>query len=109
MGIEISKLALEEINRIIKIKEIEGWGLRLGVKGGGCSGFSYMMDFEEESKEHDKIFSIEDIQVFVDPKSYLYINGMTLDYSTELIGGGFQFINPNASSTCSCGQSFNGG
>jgi iron-sulfur cluster assembly protein len=78
----------------------------VGVKGGGCSGLSYSMQFEEKPKEHDKVFEIEGLQVFCDPKSYLYLNGLTLDYTTDLIGGGFKFVNPNATRTCSCGSSF---
>jgi len=83
--------------------------LRIGVRSGGCSGLSYVMDFTEESNinEDDQIDEHEDgIRVIVDPKSMLYLFGMDLDYSDELIGGGFQFHNPNAESSCGCGKSF---
>ena len=90
MPIEVTPTALEEIRRLLKKEEKEGWGLRMGVKGGGCSGLSYTMDIENEPQEKDRINEVEGIRVFVDPKSYLYLNGMQLDFSTALIGGGFQ-------------------
>mmetsp|Transcript_18983 Transcript_18983/g.43251 ORF Transcript_18983/g.43251 Transcript_18983/m.43251 type:complete len:194 (-) Transcript_18983:102-683(-) len=84
--------------------------LRMGVRSGGCSGMSYAMDFAEESSitEDDMIdeYITEGIKCIVDPKSMLYLYGMELDYSTELVGGGFKFFNPNAESTCGCGSSF---
>lgn len=92
--------------------------LRMGVKGGGCSGFSYLLEFDGEIKEHDKIFEFTlpesadtepKLKVVVDKKSYMYLNGTELDYVTEGLGGGFKFNNPNVKpgSTCGCGQSFN--
>ena len=84
----------------------EGAGLRLGVKGGGCSGLSYVIRFEEGSRPGDKVFGTDDAMVFVDLKSYLYLKGMTLDWQGDLMQQGFTFVNPNASKTCSCGQSF---
>ncbi len=83
-----------------------GSGLRLGVRGGGCSGLSYVMRFEEDSRPGDKIFEKQGARVFVDLKSYLYLKGMTLDWQGDLMQQGFAFVNPNASKTCSCGQSF---
>lgn len=91
---------------MLSAQERDGWGLRVGVKGGGCSGLSYTMQFEEKPGDHDKVQDSEGVRIFVDPKSYLYLNGLTLDYSTDLIGGGFKFVNPNATRTCSCGTSF---
>lgn len=85
--------------------------LRVGVKSGGCSGMSYVMDFitkAEDMRPDDTVIPIEDgIELRVDPKSLLYLFGLHLDYSTDLIGGGFKFMNPNASSSCGCGTSFN--
>ncbi len=106
MSIDLSPTAIDEVHRLIKNESKEGWGLRVGVKGGGCSGLSYVMQFEEKPADHDKIQEIDGFKLFVDPKSYLYLNGMTLDYTTELIGGGFKFVNPNAAKTCACGTSF---
>lgn len=106
MAIEVSTPAAGEIRRILKAEGKEDWGLRVGVKGGGCSGLSYTMVFEAEPGEHDRVTEIDGVRVFVDPKSYLYLNGMLLDFTHELIGGGFKFVNPNATKTCSCGTSF---
>lgn len=89
--------------------------LRLGVKGGGCSGFSYLLEFDGEIKEHDKVFEFSfpksadaepKIKVVVDKKSYIYLNGTTLDYATEGLESGFKFNNPNVKSSCGCGTSF---
>eukprot|EP00897_Mesotaenium_endlicherianum_P007091 jgi/Mesen1/640/ME000108S10792 len=82
--------------------------LRIGVRQGGCSGYSYIMDFEERSniREGDTIIDHEGFAMVCDPKSLLFLFGMQLDYSDALIGGGFNFSNPNASSTCGCGKSF---
>ena len=104
--ISVSPSAANEMRRLLEAQEHPAWGLRVGVKGGGCSGLSYSMQFEEKPQEHDKVFEMEGVKVFCDPKSYLYLNGLTLDYTTDLIGGGFKFINPNATRTCSCGSSF---
>ncbi|GJP48632.1 hypothetical protein CLOM_g7923 [Closterium sp. NIES-68] len=82
--------------------------LRIGVRQGGCSGFSYVMDFEERAniQEGDSIVDYQGFSMVCDPKSLLFLFGMRLDYSDALIGGGFSFSNPNASSTCGCGKSF---
>lgn len=80
--------------------------IRVGVKGGGCSGLTYQMDFDTESKEDDKVFEDKGVKIVVDKKSFLYLIGTTLDYSGGLNGSGFNFINPNASRTCGCGESF---
>lgn len=106
MSINLSSPAAQEIQRILRNERKEGWGLRVGVKGGGCSGLSYTMTFEETPAALDKQLEVEGIRIFVDPKSYLYLNGLTLDFTKELIGGGFKFVNPNAVRTCSCGTSF---
>ncbi|MBI5154213.1 iron-sulfur cluster assembly accessory protein [Candidatus Poribacteria bacterium] len=104
--IGLSEKAAEEVQRLLKLESREGWGLRVGVAGGGCSGLSYTLAFDEKPREDDSIFEISGIKVFVDPKSYLYLNGIQLDYSTDLLNGGFRFNNPNAQRTCSCGSSF---
>lgn len=104
--IQITPAAAVEMRRLLKSQDHDNWGLRVGVKGGGCSGLSYEMNFDEAADDHDRVFEVEGVKIYCDPKSYLYLNGMTLDYSNDLIGGGFKFVNPNASRTCSCGQSF---
>ncbi len=81
-------------------------GLRLGVKGGGCSGMTYVLAFDEKPKENDKILEQFGIQVFVDPKSLFFLSGTVLDFSDGLNGKGFVFNNPQATKSCGCGQSF---
>ncbi|MEE8584127.1 MAG: iron-sulfur cluster assembly accessory protein [Acidobacteriota bacterium] len=81
-------------------------GLRLGVKGGGCAGLSYVMRFEPGKKAGDVVISSHGAQVFVDMKSLLYLKGMTLDWAGDFMQKGFTFVNPNAQNTCSCGMSF---
>lgn len=80
--------------------------LRVGVKGGGCSGLSYFLDFTEAVREDDTVLELGDLKVICDPKSLKYINGMQLDFDTNLLNGGFRFKNPNAKRSCSCGESF---
>src|ERR1700758_3290808 len=98
---------------IAKVKEIMGQqnpvptGLRVGVVGGGCSGFSYSMSFENASGLMDKVFDMEGLKVFVDATSVMYLNGCRVDYVETLEGAGFKFDNPNVKSTCGCGSSFN--
>ena len=97
---------------IAKVKEIMGQqtpvpaGLRIGVVGGGCSGFSYSMSFENSSGLMDKVFDMEGLKVYVDATSVMYLNGCIVDYVETLEGAGFKFENPNVKSTCGCGSSF---
>jgi iron-sulfur cluster assembly protein len=81
-------------------------GLRLGVQGGGCSGLSYSIRFDTQPRERDKVYEFEGVRVFVDPKSFLYLSGMTLDYEETLMRQGFVFNNPHAQKSCGCGSSF---
>jgi len=105
----ITPRAAEEIRKIKQENNIpETHALRVGVKGGGCSGFSYVLGFDEKSRETDTTFMMEGLTVFVDPKSMMYLDGTTLDFSAGLEGRGFVFNNPNARKTCGCGQSFCG-
>jgi iron-sulfur cluster assembly protein len=109
MPISLSEKAAGEIKSIIKEQglEPEKTRLRVGVKGGGCSGFSYMLDLTEENKsESDEEIETNGIKVLVDMKSYLYLNGVEIDFKDEVMGRGFVFKNPNATSTCGCGSSF---
>ena len=82
------------------------WGLRIRIVGGGCSGMSYALEFDSEIGPHDKQFEIDGIKIVVDKKSYLYLNGTTLDYVQQGLTGGFTFVNPQAKSSCGCGTSF---
>ena len=111
-GILITNDAIEQISFLLK-SQTDKKALRVGVRSGGCSGMSYTMDFiggdeiNLDDKVYDYSFSSEQtFQVICDPKSLLYIYGMQLDFSKDLIGGGFNFVNPNASQTCGCGSSF---
>ncbi len=111
-GILITNDAIEQISNLLK-GQSDKKALRVGVRSGGCSGMSYTMDFIEtnEINSDDKVYDYslkadQSFQVVCDPKSLLYIYGMQLDFSKELIGGGFNFVNPNASQTCGCGSSF---
>ncbi|MBM4160040.1 MAG: iron-sulfur cluster assembly accessory protein [Ignavibacteria bacterium] len=95
---------------IMKTKEENGiptsHALRLGVKGGGCSGMTYVLAFDEQPREDDTVYEMEGLTIFLDPKSHHYLSGTTLDFSDGLHGRGFVFSNPNASRTCGCGHSF---
>ena len=108
MSITLTETAAREISTIIKQQELDAASIRLrvGVKGGGCSGFSYVLDLTESSKETDEIFEQHGVKVVCDPKSLLYLNGTTIDFKDEIMGRGFVFSNPNASTTCGCGSSF---
>ncbi len=98
--------AVREVKRLLAKVGKEGHALRLLVKGGGCSGLSYDLEFDASAREKDLVFEYEGLKVVVDPKSYLYLKGITLDWSGGLNGKGFQFKNPNATHSCSCGESF---
>src|ERR1700687_1308554 len=107
-GLQVTDRAVKRI-RVAMEKEgvspTEG-GLRLGVMGGGCSGLSYSIKFDSRPRERDRIFEFDGVRVFVDPKSFLYLNGMTLDYEETLMRQGFNFINPNSSRSCGWGTAF---
>lgn len=104
----VSELAMEQIKKQLAKREAPNSYLRLGVRGSGCSGFSYVLKYEDaKPKEKDLIFNINDIQVIVDKKSILYLNECTLDWEKSLMKTGFKFINPNETSVCGCGNSFN--
>lgn len=108
LNVTITEKAAQEIKSIIEQQELDkdAVRLRLGVKGGGCSGFSYVLDLTETQKDTDEEFEMHGIKVICDPKSLLYLNGTTVDFKDELMGRGFVFNNPNASATCGCGSSF---
>ncbi len=108
LGIQVTERALARIRAVMakeSISPTEG-GLRLGVTGGGCSGLSYAIKFDTHPRERDRVYEFGGVRVFVDPKSFLYLHGMTLDYEETLMHRGFHFINPNATRSCGCGTSF---
>ncbi|MEM1310676.1 MAG: iron-sulfur cluster assembly accessory protein [Cyanobacteria bacterium P01_D01_bin.71] len=107
-GILMSESALHHVKMLQEQQGGKALCLRVGVRQGGCSGMSYTMDFEDPSNigEQDEVYDYDGFQVVCDRKSLLYIYGMMLDYSNAMIGGGFQFTNPNAAQTCGCGKSF---
>lgn len=104
----LTESAAKEINSIIDQQELDRdkVRLRIGVKGGGCSGFSYLLDLTENQKDTDEAFDQHGVTVIVDPKSLLYLSGTVIDFKNEVMGRGFVFQNPNATSTCGCGSSF---
>ena len=135
MPVNVTETAAREIDAIIRQQGLDAdkVRLRVGVKGGGCSGFSYLLDLTEVQKETDEVWSFTysrrpdpkaaqaageqggvatanadtfTVQVICDPKSYLYLNGTTIDFKDEIMGRGFVFNNPNATTTCGCGSSF---
>ena len=105
--IRITEKAVVQIKNIMKENKVpENYGLRVGVKGGGCSGLSYTLGFDGESREGDTIIEENGVKLFVDGKSLFYLSGTELDFTDGLNGRGFIFNNPNAVKTCGCGESF---
>ena len=105
--IAITERAAQEVKRILSEQTLpQGTALRVGVKGGGCSGFSYTLGFDDRIQPTDQISEIMGVKVVCDPKSFLYLNGTQIDFEDNLMGRGFKFGNPNASKTCGCGESF---
>ena len=107
-GLQVTERAVMKIRAAMAKEGIspEEGGLRLGVMGGGCSGLSYSIKFDTRPRERDRIYEFDGVRVFVDPKSFVYLHGMTLDYEESLMRQGFNFINPNSSRSCGCGSSF---
>ena len=104
--IQLSEAAQKEVKRLIGQNEKPGVFMRVGVKGGGCSGLTYEVKFDDRMKEWDRVFEASGVKIVCDSKSLVYLDGMIVDYSTELVGGGFRFVNPNATGSCGCGTSF---
>ncbi len=105
--ITLTPTAVQEVKRLMGEEPAPNLALRLGVKGGGCSGFSYHMGLEESTpKQYDSILETEGIKILIDAKSLLYLDGTTVDFKTSLMGGGFEFQNPLAKKSCGCGHSF---
>ena len=106
LSISISKGAAQHVRTFAEQSGKTEASLRVGVKGGGCSGLTYMLDIVDEPQEHDKVIEENGLKLFVDRKSYVFLAGTTLEYSGGLNGKGFVFNNPNAKTTCGCGTSF---
>ena len=105
--IKITEKAANEIMQIMKENNVPlDYGLRVGVKGGGCSGLTYTLGFDAEQKEADTLIQTNNIKLYIDGKSLFYLSGTELDFTDGLDGKGFVFNNPNASKTCGCGESF---
>ncbi len=104
--IQLTDIAKEEVKKLLERENKPEAFLRVGVKGGGCSGLSYDVKLDDKMNEYDRVYDINGVKVVCDSKSFIYLDGMAIDYSRELVGGGFRFINPNATGTCGCGTSF---
>lgn len=104
--ITVTSKAVEKIRQAFAKQGVTGGGLRLGVLGGGCSGLSYQFKYEPKPRPTDNVFRFEDIDVYVDPKSLVFLEGMTLDWKDSLLQSGFAFENPHAKRNCGCGTSF---
>jgi iron-sulfur cluster assembly protein len=104
--INVTPKAIQKIREAFAKNGVSEGGLRLSVQGGGCSGLSYLFRLETRQREKDSVYEFEGIKVFVNPKSMLYLDGMTLDYQESLLHSGFVFENPNAKKSCGCGTSF---
>lgn len=104
--IQISEMATEKIKEMLAAEESDKLFLRIGVKEGGCSGFSYGMGFDDDQQEHDKQYEVSGLKIVVDEESAKYLNGVEIDFKESAMGGGFTIENPNATVTCGCGSSF---
>ena len=104
--VNLTPTAIGKVKEILNMQEPAPQGLRISVVGGGCSGFSYSMAFENTPNMLDKTYNYEGLKVFVDQASMLYLDGAEVDYVESLEGSGFKFNNPNTKSTCGCGSSF---
>ena len=108
MAVAVSDKAVAEIKKAAAARATTPKGLRVGIRGGGCTGFSYLFEWSDsEPRPEDKVLAFEDgkVRVFVDPKSFLYLDGSTLEYATSMMGRGFKFVNPNVKGSCGCGES----
>ena len=106
--VTLSESAVKEIRRLLNVQGLtsEETNLRVGVKGGGCSGLSYTVNFDDKVGQYDTVYETEGIKVVVDAKSAIYLQGTQLEFQKDLMGGAFKFVNPNAQKTCGCGESF---
>lgn len=105
-GVAIADSAVARLRLLLEQRQTPGAGLRIAVKGGGCSGLAYVMEWADQPRERDKVFERDGVQVFVDPKSFLYLMGTELVYEEGLMASGFKLQNPNVKGACGCGESF---
>jgi iron-sulfur cluster assembly protein len=105
-GVLLGDSAVDRLKKLLAERQTPLAGLRIAVKGGGCSGLAYHMEWAEAPKERDKIFEREGVRIFVDPKSYLYLMGTELIFEETMMASGFRLKNPNEKSACGCGESF---
>ena len=105
-GITLSTQAADKVRSALKIEGKEGFNLRMSVKGGGCSGMTYKMSFDNDQQEFDKVFESQGINIICDLQSWMYLKGTNIEYSDDMLNGGFKISNPNAERTCGCGTSF---
>jgi iron-sulfur cluster assembly protein len=106
MAIEVTQNAAEEIKKLSQKRERAPKGLRVGIRGGGCTGFAYLFEWaDDEPRPEDHVIEADGVRVFVDPKSFKFLDGTRLDFVKTLMGHGFKFENPNVKSTCGCGES----
>jgi len=105
-GVSLGDSAVERLKKLLEERNTPEAGLRIAVRGGGCSGLAYHMEWAEQPKERDKIFERDGVRVFVDPKSYLYLMGTELVFEESLMASGFRLKNPNEKAACGCGESF---
>lgn len=104
--LRLTEKAIAQVKALLARENLEGYGLRVAVTSGGCSGFSYGLDFEKETKPGDVVLEIDGLKVYMNESSAKHLKGTTIDYVSGLQSAGFKFINPNATSTCGCGTSF---
>lgn len=105
--VTLTPAAVKQVKRLMDKRAEETLGLRIGVKGGGCSGLSYMMGLEAAPRDTDMVYHVDGMQVMIDPKSARFVQGVVLDYSlANLLEGGWKWTNPNAAKSCGCGTSF---
>lgn len=104
--ITLTDTAISEVRKLIDQQKVDGLVLRLGVQGGGCSGMSYVMNFDTEVSDEDDIIEQDGVRVVVDKRSHVLLEGVEVDYVSNLMGSGFKFSNPNATKSCGCGSSF---
>ena len=98
--------AIEQVKKLLARNQRDGYGLRVAVADGGCSGFSYKLDFDNEQRPNDRVLELDGVKVYIDNASAPYLAGTVIDFASGIYGGGFKFSNPNATGTCGCGTSF---